>query len=350
MKKIIKVLAILTALMLTFTVGCSSASNLEFTAAWNGGSDTLSDGVKEVLKYDVTYSDDYKDDSFDFSFGVDKNKLQCTYSGEYSVTLEVFSEYPADVKGAGSDILVGVPNILKLTAALSLDGRYKLNGAAEFSDVYHDDYYTEIYFCGRAAAFTPVYSKSTSLAHVIENKNGFTVTEKSYSSEILYTKAGYTVAVTGDGAYSKEFRRQFKTYLDNAELIFALRSVSISKNEKSASIFSQPTTVSLPVVAVNYGDAKTLTVAYYADATETFSIKYNGADKTPEIKEKRINFILSGGTNSGKSQLVFIQKEENADVGNRALPVKMVTPLSLHSSPYNCIGATVFTLKELTVN
>ncbi len=367
MRKKISAVLLAALLSLTFLAGCSCSSGrsqLGFNNAFHGGGETGDRsknppiGYTETLVYEVVSSDkgyDYEKDA-----SITDDLLRCEIKGEYTVTLEVKNSLPTEITDDFStDIEIG-NWVYTLHTELTLNVKYDLNSknADDAISYEHKDVIdSEIYFLPFSESYAPIYSETKSEYTVVSFGNdAATLSAVESFSKIKYYQSSYEIT-SGTVQYSvstatnadvkdlkdveqtKSYDYSYKTVIDNAELLFAIRNIKVDVDS----------TFNLPTVSPAYGEATDLAVKNVQEFDDDANFTYNGADYNGKIKVKELAYYVNSQNNRGSKQLVYVQKsgitigDETVD---RALPVKMVSPLFAYGS-FSYLGSLVYSLKSV---
>ena len=368
LKSEIEMKKILISFLLVITLifggcSCSSEATLSFGNEWNN-SQAGKAGMKETLTYEVSLSENYSSGDYSFNKSSTLNNIGYDFSGTYTSTLTVL-DYMAEIPNADSSVVEEIrenstQTILYLKTRLDITAKYNLNGGGEDDTAeYRDFAQTEVYFSG--SSLSPVYSVTeTKFSHLTVSGNEYKVETSHNKNEILYEKNTFVLnsaqidpePTTDEEKNSSEtVNYNYKTAIDNAELLFALRGFSVKKDSSS----------SLPVISPTYGKSQTLTVNYYDDQEVVVNMSVNGGTAAEStLSAKCVSFVLApsgsgctscfGNTTTGSPQLVFIQSSTNQSVTeNRALVLRYVSPLTAIDGTYSRMGALVYNLKDYTV-
>ena len=322
MKKPFLAIAALT-LGVSMMTACSVDTTTNFTSFWNPTPvNEILPGTLETYEYEVslkektasnsTYSLDYKD-------------------GTYKTTLSIDPE--------NSELY-----LLETTLTLSVAVQYKEQKTEYFSD----SVTTKVKFKSAQNGLRPVYSEKTTVSTSPKALNTSSLAD-------AYARYNYTVTTTyndkctsatcervdfgGEGTgftavgnYKKNFSvPQKHTYLDNEQLVIALRGIS-SKNEQSLSVY-------------NASQRKVQTVKSDMDDVQSgsFHMSLNG-----EVKDYTIDYAVTSlqisGINSGEEQRYYIAQNVGESNTFRHMILRMETPLSfnLGTLEYRLIKATTF--------
>jgi len=314
--------------------GCSNTVLLAFNNTFNDGKDP--NNLVETITYDVTYSDNYGDGLIKKDVELTDDVIKFEFkNGKYVQTLETISFLPDTIK---TDIDVQNTKILKLTSKLNVDFVYTIDGTEKTSN---DSVEQETYFLLAGMSFAPLHSSvksNFSLVGVANNKA--TVVEDKRSSVIEYNNETYTVTKTDDtGTTTNSYEYEFRTAVDNNQLLFILRSLSLAEEATTKIDFVSPT----------YGQAKTLMVKNQATLSSVINVSYNGGEKKQEtIASKHLSFFINENRQSGSPQYVVIQDAKSDNLGNRALPLVYAETLTTYGS-FMSMGALVYTISDVSV-
>ncbi len=362
-KRIFSIIAL--ALVCVFSLsacdGCFNLPELVFNNAFNGGSGLREEdpqsGYSETLTYDVQYNETAEGIAIDSGLKEDKNLSFVFSEGKYVSTLNVlksFSDAPIKIESDVVDSLLD-----NETQAYHLHTEFSIKVNYQIGEKIYDHTDTIVsdsYFCEVSMAFTPVYSKTVADYTTLYYSSINDIVSFQTESEIFYSKNGYKVkfSTLGNSPFSsvtedeptiteKEFDYKYKTVIDNAELLFAIRNFNVDFEGTSA----------LPVVAASYGEAKTLAINYKQDNTVTYNenspLTYNYDDYVGGVEVKHLRFYRNDAKETGMTQHVFIQKQvENSSLPYKALPIKYVEPLTTFAS-FVPMGTLVYTLKDVEI-
>ena len=347
MKKRILAMGILLVFAVLSLTGCGEKSILYFSNDWNIG-------YHEEAEYSVQYYSDYAVGKYSFSKNSALNdaNLEIAYKdGSLKVRTEVMDKLSVtDENVLKSNILNEIPSsegyVFCTTSEFNITACYKYGDMQDFQE-YVDRVTEKVYFCQGKLGFAPIYSETLNLSSSLSYKSNVFSVERTYvKSSTLYDVSSYICKVekidteTNDviNYTEKTHKYYYKTLIDNAEFLFAVRFFNIS--DKSAVC---------PITSYNYlGTAKDIAYRSFQTATEeNLAVKINGADTTLKLPVTCVSYEINEST-SGKSQILFVQNgEDEGKLENKKLLVKYVMPLPVaHSFYYQ--GALVFTLSSLT--
>ena len=336
MKKflVITVSFILAFCLLLSGTGCSRTVLLSFSNNFNDGKDP--NNLKETLTYSVEYTDNYgdglikkdselTDDVFKFEF---KN-------GKYVQTLETLSFLPDSIE---TDIDVENTKILKLTGKLTIDFIYTVDGEEKTNNDYVEQ---EVYFLLAGMSFAPIYSSVKSDFTLVGlSESEVSVTKDEYVTTTEYNKETYTVTRTlGEEETVNDYEYEFRTAVDNNQLLFILRSLKLQEDA----------TRNVPFVSPVYGEAKELMIKNQADLSTVVNVSYNGGEKQEEtLASKNLSYFVNETRQAGSAQFVVIQDAKSDNFGNRALPLVYAETLTTYGA-FTSMGALVYTISEVSV-
>ncbi len=368
MKKIFFAFILVFALLVG-GCSCNDPAVLSFGNDWNNGRGA-SVGMKEILTYDVSFDDDFTSGSYNFEKDSALDGVEYSFeNGKYVQTLTVL-DYRASIPNESSSLVEEIRatetnTILMIESKFTVTAKYDCGDAEEDKFTSEDYVNSVVYFSG--GSFMPIYSKTENyFSHLVLSGGKYTVETTHNTKEVLYEKTSYTVnseyfdtsEESGEEPQSEKdsetFNYTYKTAIDNAELLFALRGMSLRKDSTSA----------LSTVSPNYGQTQTLNVRYYDDQEiDLFGFSTDGGEPTDATVNARcVSFVLApsgagctgcmGGTTTGTAQLVFLENrpgEEVQTVSDRSLVVRYVTPLTAIDGTYSRMGALVYNLEDVTV-
>ena len=350
-----KLTAILFSLVIGITLfsGCScSGDPLSFDRAngFNGG-EKPSAVHTEKLIYDVTFSetdDYYKKDAL----LKDNVKLEFT-DGRYISEFKVLGS----VSSVDSDILAidGLSEIYSLSTEFSI--KFKISSEND-SKEHVDTITTKVYFAPQGYSFAPIYSETETDCLIPRvNDTDFIVYRAVSTYVVKYNMNGYESTlrsaylsgenidkdvseITFDEKTTKE-KAEFRKYIDNAQLLFALRNIRLT--EKS--------NFSLPVLSESYGKPQTLSVTNESALERDITIKLNGTTYSEKIKYDALSYRISSTNSAGLKQYVQIQSAKSDNIPDYALPIRYARAVTLSHSSYNypVTGTLIFDLAEAEI-
>ena len=353
-KRIFSIIAL--ALVCAFTLsacdGCTNLQPINFTNAFNGGSGLKEEnpvsGYQETLTYDVSYAKSHEGYAINSALNSNEDVKFTFEKGKYVSTLTVYSSFNEVLGGQlESDILSSLEDNQKqayhLHTEFSVDVTYEITGRELYSTT--DTIVSDVYFCDSTLSYAPVYSlTNANYTNFYYSTNSEAVKVKTIS-EIKYNKNNYTISFTVNDnkptITTKEYN--FKSIIDNAQLLFALRNFSVELDSTQA----------LPVVASNYGEAVPLVVRnnqkniikYEQD--NPLSYNYDSFDGDVEISH--LLFYRNQKNETGAMQHVYIQnKVDNSPLAYKSLLVRYVEPLTSYRTIVP-MGVLVYNLNSVDV-
>ena len=289
-----------------------------------------------------------------FTYTVSYEKSYLGTSAEYS---DAFFEYGAGefvttLKSAESLADKGseeIKNIIENTAyVFTTDFSIDLTITIGGQPYYHKETVkTTAYFAGAGYSLAPLYAteeseylnigiiNSETKAYIIKtetvtnyDKNSFTTSKKFASFDL-----NETATLENQEPVVTTANYAFKTAIDNAELLYALRGVAL--NESSSTV--------LPVISSAYKTPTDLKVTNESATTGEFTIN--------DIKETKsydtLSFVVNNTDASGSKQYVKVQSA-TANAQNAPLLLEYAKPLIYSDNGnYASMGWLVFTLSEI---
>ena len=320
-KRILPILSL--ALGTSFAlVGCGSESSTNFSSGWykNTTIDRAIVGTSETLVYFVALEEDSNtNDTYavDYSNGVYRTTLTAeNYNGEH---------------------------VYRLESKLTINVQYSFKNVPD-DTVYQDEVTSTVLFRDTGSALKPIRSEKT-----VKSVSPFTLTPTSLSQcmvEFHYSvrteyngKKGvcyYNDLVPNkDGSMPKEVKKNFTaggdySYVDNEQLLFAIRCMGLGSSDKLRVFNSATQTV------------QTINVSPSKAKSNQFTFKMNGeAEATPRAIEYYPTDISISSSTPGATQTAWYSKPN--DLNNnlyRNVMLKLKTPLSFG------LGTLVYTLTE----
>lgn len=337
MKKIIISIALAFSLLIA-GCSCSSATPLSFQKNWDP-TGTATFGHTETYVYDVAFSKDFVEEDFNYKQAnglsdiVDVNFT----NGLYTVNLTVCDK--ADLtKNTSTDLFEGLTGyeLYRITSEFTITSTYTPKNGTPVS--FNEYVKTDCYSLDINNSLAPIYSftenKFSSIAitgtEVDINKLHYTVETNYYKDSYVMVQKSFGFdddisSATPTAVKENEYGYTFKSVLDNNQLLFAIRNLSLE----------QGTSKEIPVISGAYGSSKGIAVLF--DNVQTVKI----GEK--EYSTKRVSFGRSSSTEQGQKQLAYI--ETSATTTTKSLLVKYVTPLAEYGSAYANLGALVYTLR-----
>lgn len=348
-RKFLAVLACVPLILLSFT-GCAPSSMLSFSNAFNGGM-APSSSHTERLVYTVQFDGDSTEYYGDQSNIKDLADVEFQ-TGEYVTEFKVLN----DTSEIESDILETLPST---GSYYSIKTTFNIGIKVTIGEnVYeHNDKITSTAYVAEAGhSFAPIYSLTESENLIISagstnasvalvatyfevnyNKNEYVTTEKT--ATLIGNEINEKTLSFGE-PIEKTYKYNFRNAIDNAEFLFALRGVK--PEEKAA--------VSIPVVSVNYGEPKTLSVTNAGSAEKKIKIRYNGTEYEDTIKYDALNYRISSTNTAGLKQFILIQSEKSENIPYLALPIEYARAVVVYTTGYPTMGTLIFSLSEVEVS
>ena len=333
----------------TVLVACSGEQKINFTANWqsNTTGTEFSNLSTEQLSYDVTF-DEGKNmfaDSYSVSYenGKYETKLTGVTKAKATEEIENFELLQGEEKNLRGTI--STDKLYRYETTFSIDVQYVLKKTGETSETFTDSVKTVAYFKGAANGLTPIYSHKELIC---KSPVGSDVSKlnQCYVSYHLTTDIDYTAKKAAstirdyEGTYlRKEKDAEFAektstftpssedyTYLDNEQLLFAIRGMGTSAT--SFSVYQAPERTKKKI-----------------DVTVGKKTGYTVKAGILGEKEKNVHYraytLTYDSANPGGAQVAWIANTTDADDNtNRNVMLRLETPLG-----YN-IGSLVYTLKS----
>lgn len=322
------------------------------------GNDTLAfdNNVKptETLTYKVEYFADYennkKEEKLDGIFTTVYSNGVYTTEFKQANKSEVKSDI-LDIKDAKDEPLVDT--VYMLTTDFSVDLTLTI-GDKTYD--HNEKITTKTYFAQAGVSFAPLYAKTES-EYVIISVNGDTANAIIVKtlSETFYDKSEYrtlktsktfnidtaaeNITLENETAQESKQGYTFRSVIDNTELLFVLRGVSIA--EKASTNVS--------VVSTEYERPTSLGITNAATSEDEITLTYNGAEVKDTVKYNSMNFLVNSTNTAGLTQYLNVQSEGSEKIPYSALILKYVKPLTTYGS-FSKMGALVFTLTDVTVS
>ena len=346
-------LSVSLAMVFFLSSGCSSVILLTFNNAFNDGKEPYAE-YWEKLTYTVT-SGEYK--GLTRSTVIPKDAVEFSINGTLTLTLNtthkdaVIDEVavlPDEIKDQTDINLSG--KLYRLTALLSLKSNYKVNGD-KVDDVddngdLTDEIRSEVVFLTSENSFAPIYSSVKQSYHVMLASNesdGLKVNIDKLESEhkIIYSSDKYTITSTsktedGDKTTSSTIDYSFRSIIDNTQLLFALRNLSLEK-EKSTSVLT---------VAPAYKNATNLLVKNNEEVSQMIKLNVNGKEVNENLSVKNLSFNVNDSKNTGVAQYVSIQKAKSENIPYKSLMIEYAEPLICYGS-ISTMGALIYRLSSV---
>ena len=356
-------------LCLTITLsGCSCTGDtiLEFNST------NVKTIQSERLTYSVSLEQNYKDIKRSSDFN--KNLLPQYNNGLY------VTEYQTGVSSPVNHInLSQSESVINLiTTSLTIDV-VDTKGTVETDDdvTYKDQILSEVYFYDSSWSYAPIYSKTTVKNTFLANdETRIEFSHKIYQYTTTYKKSSFTTVkkyyaeadgedITGtmdlnnlDQTKLKTIKGngsggtaeyEFRSIVDNVQLLFAIRNLSVSKGSSSI----------LPTVTYMYSNPSSLQISNSSHSTYNVETALNYArpsytniyaEDTLSIPVKNMRIMLTNTDYSGLPKYVTVQNDsaDNTNVKNNNLIVEYAEAVISNSS-YHCLGALVYRLNGVNL-
>ncbi|MBO5714244.1 MAG: hypothetical protein J6R83_02345, partial [Clostridia bacterium] len=313
---------ILAILMVTALLGgcsCIGESPINFNNKFYGA-DISGDppaGYKETLTYKVTYSAQHPEGigrspflqnaSFDFKDGLYVSTLETVTTLPYGIQSDIIDNLPVDAK-----------TLYKLTTKLSITSCYQ--GLTDGDKEYQDFIESTVYFCSYRLSYAPIYSfVKTDYSLFFYSEDGCSVGKLQSERTINYSQEKYVITEkVGEEVTTSEYEYKFRTIIDNAQLLFALRNIDVVADNNFY----------LPTVSYAYGQAKNLLVQNKTQTYTPVEITNNGVLVDEDIPITTLSFMINDTTKAGVSQFVSIQKASSNGLAFNSLLYSYVEPIS----------------------
>ncbi|MBR1983993.1 MAG: hypothetical protein IKA12_04840 [Clostridia bacterium] len=339
-KLFIAIISAITMLTACFA-GCSciGSSPISFNSNFYGSEASLDPpaGYKETLTYNVVYKEKISEELCKSPF---LNNVNYSFSdGVYVSTLETVTSLPESIT---SDIIEGLPSdaktLYKLTTKLSILSTYV--GLDQGSGEYLDTIESTVYFCSYRLSFAPIYSTIKTDYSMLFVSDYATSVDKLVSERTFnYSKTSYKLTETvKDNVTVSDYEYDFTTIIDNAQLLFAFRNITVPKD----SFFY------LPTVSYAFGSAKNLKIDIDSQTTEPVNITYNGVTIADNISLNNYSFMINDSKKAGIPQYVSVQSAKSDNLPYTSLLYSYVEPLVEYGSMLN-MGYLSYTLSSVEI-
>ena len=309
MKKLAPVLAL--ALCVSALSGCTGKQQVSFNRFWQQNSLLTKEPIHETLVYDV---------SFESGSGLDKMGYGLSYENGVYKTVLTSEEVDGKI-------------VYTYTTELTISATYTLGTESE---TVNDRVYSESKFYG--AELKPISSKKEIVSH--SPASGGSMLEVNdcydafdYTVSIDYATNKSVVTAKGETPVERSFEIDDDkySYLDNEQILFALRGISSGVNSAKVLAYS-------PFA----GTVQTVAWTFAQEASAKFTFEKNGEEISPTITYRPVSIVLDE-KNPGATQTAWIAKTTN-DQNNtyRNVMLKLQTPLSYS------LGTLVYTLNSAT--
>lgn len=304
-KKILSALA-LTLAFTALTTGCSGDKTVALDNYWDYNSLTESNAFDETLVYEVT---------FDAGAGLDLVPYKLDYkNGKYTSTVK---------NGTQEGKFV-----YTLTTEFSIDVTYTLR---EQSVTYTDKVTTQTQFYGVENALRPISSVKTIISHSPTNGENYAKVEDcgyAVDQKIETVYEGNKGTCTRTDNLSEDaapkthtFTLDEKyTYLDNEQLLFAIRGFSPSTTSATIKTYT-PFVSNLQQVKFTFAEVD-------EEEARKFTISENGGEATQKAIPYRTANISLNEVNPGGTQIAWIAASASDKNTYRNVVLRLETPLS----------------------
>lgn len=303
--KLKRVAGLLLAAPLLLLTACTTTPSLSFTANWYSNTNNISglSGTYEELAYAVTFSP--ADSTANFRVEYDE--------GTYTTKFESTNIEEAE----------GNPLGYYYESALTISGRYYVNGEA--SEKFEDYVVSKVWFLGISEGLRPVKSEKT--VHSSSPNPRFETAKDAFNTYYYRTTMVYNDALSkmeytyldlskadAEGKTETVKLGGSGTYLDNEQMLLALRGLDLSER------FSFRTFDVVTHAVRTVGNLKT-TESVQQDWE--FSIKVGENDAVSELRTIEAYSVTIGfsGSNSGEAQTLTYARctSPNANVYRNVL-------------------------------
>lgn len=329
-------LSVSLALTFILSSGCSSATTLSFSNAFNGGNEPYSE-YWETMTYSVS-SGEYKE--LTRSNSIPKDVADFSINGELKISFKTITEsdVPNDVRNSTDINLSG--KIYHLKSELKLNSNYTVNGENGGEKV--DEILNEVIFLTTENSFAPIFSyvkQSYNVMFASNSEEKLTVDIEKLESEYktVYKNNNYTTTkIDGENTIKTTYDYDYRTLIDNTQLLFAIRNLSIEK-ENSKSVLT---------VSPAYGNATPLLIRNNEESSQNVKLNINGSEISENLSVKNLSFAVNDSKNTGIPQFVTIQKSGSENILSKALMLEYVEPLVCYGS-FTQMGALVYKLTSV---
>lgn len=379
MKKLfIGIIATLLSLLFTLSAsgcGCVSSSPLAFNNGFYGTSDSKPGvGYTETLVYKVKNQDSY-DQYLTKNPAIDE-VMDFSYNGTYTVVLKTKSHLddtlPYEVMN--SDIVRNVADntgnclIYEIVATLEYTSVYTIDNT---TSTYQDRVVKTVYTCSSEHSFAPLFATTESKFSIVKlATNGAAQIEvQTYSDSVTYSNSSYQIKKTANTVeMSKDVTYSYRYLIDNNQLFFAIRNLSVPKSSS----------VALPTTSTTYEQTKNLVVKNEDEYQRDFDlyVRINGIDvigdgvdgnlvigeeQGPDyvsakisVPVRKMSYILDNGSLSGSKQFLVVQNGKVMDgdstlLDNFALPLEYASMICSYGT-FVRMGALVYTLEQVSIS
>ena len=317
-KKILPAFALILAL--SALAGCSGDKTVALDNYWDYNSLTEKNALDETLVYNVT---------FDAGAGLELVNYQLDYkNGVYTTT----------VKSGTHD----GKNVYTFTTQLTIDAVYTLG---EQTKTYTDTVTTETVFYDVENFLQPISSVKTIISHSPKNGDSFASVEDcaypvDQKIETVYEGKKGTCTRTDNLLKEDEQSKPHSftmdekyTYLDNEQLLFAIRGFSPSTTSATVKTYT-------PFVR-NQQKVKFTFAEVDEEEAKKFTISENGGEATQKTISYRTANIVLDEVNPGGTQIAWLATGASDKNAYRNVVLRLETPLSYS------LGTLYYDLKSI---
>ena len=349
-RRIISILSVIIAMLISlFAVGCTGCAGCagDTSIMFNnnflgGGSATDAQvGYKEVLTYDVSFKESYSgieknlntNDYFDYNFS----------NGSYKITFSSLASLPEGVDMQFS-LGEGVSNYYYLKTEFNIDAWYKVAG--EYADggvdlnggkLYKDSIVSEVYFLPSGNSFAPIKAITTQKQSTLYISSTPSVNYQTYQFTTIYKAGTYTTTTTyNDATNQTTSNYSVKSAIDNTQLLFAIRNISVDLDS----------TFVLPTVSPAYSSPQELAIKNKSE--ETLSKSIEGLGDNLEIPVSNYMIYRNADKNTGCPQYAKIQKATSNN--SKSLLIEYSAALMPCDTPFAFMGVLVYSLSSVNYN
>lgn len=326
-KSFILISAVLSAVLFA---SCSTSMSTNFSANWyeNTGNNTVAPGTNETLVYNVEKK---ADSGLNSSYSVEYQK------GTYTTTLSTEQRANEDGK---TELFYSYQTKLEISVQFLF--------GAEVSEVFNDVLTSKVLFRSTQLGLQPIYSEKEVYSHSPINIAPSSL-EGCYAEYHYKVVTEYRDKCTAGTATLTDLSEENGTvqttnfsisddysYIDNEELLFAIRGMSLTTSEQ------------LLVYNASTESVQTVKVVPAEEADDEFEFEVldeNESGSAEDNNKRTITYrpvsIAINATNPGATQTAYYAKTVAATNNTwRNVMLKLETPIS-----YN-LGTLVYTLKS----
>ena len=318
-KSFILISAVLSAVLFA---SCSTSVSTNFSANWyeNTGNNTVAPGTNETLVYNVEKK---ADSGLNSSYSVEYQK------GTYTTTLSTEQRANEDGK---TELFYSYQTKLEISVQFLF--------GAEVSEVFNDVLTSKVLFRSTQLGLQPIYSEKEVYSHSPINIAPSSL-EGCYAEYHYKVVTEYRDKCTAGTATLTDLSEENGTeqttnfsisddysYIDNEELLFAIRGMSLTTSEQ------------LLVYNASTESVQTVKVVPAEEADDEFEFEVDGQASKKTITYRPVSIAINA-TNPGATQTAYYAKTVAATNNTwRNVMLKLETPIS-----YN-LGTLVYTLKS----